>query len=338
LAPPSPTGKTSSNIDIVGKSRTISFHGTVTEICYALPHQIEALAKELLESGADILHLHTPWTPLLPWQVWRKSRLPAVATFHATLPERKGFNPVNRILHHTAGYFMHRLDATIVPSTSPLDQLRHISHENKPVVLPPSIDLSPWFKAGSQFDKSRSGPVSVVFLGRLEERKGVDVLLKAWKLIAHRMPGSVLTIAGGGASGSELLRSIQMQADDTLRYIPEPNTEEARNIVAAADIFVAPSVFGESFGIVLIEAMAAGAVPIAAANTGYSTVMTGMGKSLLVPPGDEVALASKIEEISNDPLLRGKLRDWGKGHAMTYDIHNVGPTYEQLFQKVLIGQ
>jgi phosphatidylinositol alpha-mannosyltransferase len=124
-------------------------------------------------------------------------------------------------------------------------------------------------------------------------------------------------------------------AGERLRYIQTPDFETARKIVATADIFVAPSIYGESFGIVLIEAMAAGAVPIAAANTGYSTVMTGDGAALLVPPGDVDALASKIEEISNDAHQRDTLRNWGKNHAMGFDIQNVGPGFEALFQKAM---
>jgi phosphatidylinositol alpha-mannosyltransferase len=189
LAPPSPNGETSDIVQSVGKSRTISFHGTVTEICYASSSEIKHLASELTEWGADVLHLHTPWTPLLPWQVWHKTRLPAVATFHATLPERRGITLANRLLHRTAGYFMQRLEATIVPSISPLNQLRHISPTNTPIVLPPSIDLSPWVTSVQGIYKYCKLPVSIFFLGRMEERKGFDVMLKALQKISQRLPG-----------------------------------------------------------------------------------------------------------------------------------------------------
>jgi len=329
VAPPPMHGSPVSGVRTLGRVRRVTVHGTLSEICYVPRGEMAVFAAEM--RGAELVHLHTPWTPLLPLQVWRNLKLPAVATFHATLPADAGL--AGRAMRAAARYFMKRLDAVIVPSVSPLSSLPKISGV-EPVVLPPSVDLNAWTEAG-QAREAAGGTVRVAYLGRFEERKGVDVLLEAWRMLASRTSGLELTIAGGGAMESAVLAATQSPWGKTIRYVPEPDAEEARRIVGNTDIFVAPARFGESFGIVLTEAMAAGAVPVAAANSGYTTVMTGEGSPLLVPPGDAAALAERLEALAKDAALRERLQNWGRAHAAAFDMSCVGPRYEKLFEAVL---
>ena len=321
-------------IDCIGRTRRITVHGTLTEICHVPRGELRALADDLRAWGADILHLHTPWTPLLPWQVWRSTRLPAVATFHATLPGSATGGLLGRGMRAVATYFLKRLDATVVPSVSPLAHLKAMPGIPAPVVLPPTVDLSAWFAAGNEREQTAGGP-NVVFLGRFEHRKGLDVLIDAWRRVSPRVPEATLTIAGGGALVTLVHEAQAAPFGSSIRYVPEPSDADARQLVAASDVFVAPSRYGESFGIVLIEAMTAGAVPVAAANSGYVTVMTGPGQELLVQPGDAEQLAVRLESLLRDAALRARLRDWGKAHAASYDVAAVGPDFRKLFEDVL---
>lgn len=331
VAPPPMHGGAVSGVRTLGRVRRVTVHGTLSEICYVPRGEMAAFAAEMRGSGAELVHLHTPWTPLLPLQVWRKLKLPAAATFHATLPVDPGL--AGRAMRAAARYFMKRLDAVIVPSVSPLNSLPKVAGV-EPVVLPPSVDLGDWTVAG-QAREASGGTVRVAYLGRFEERKGVDVLLDAWRMLASRINGLELTIAGGGAMEPAVRAATQSPWGKTIRYVPEPDADEARRIVGYADIFAAPARFGESFGIVLTEAMAAGAVPVAAANSGYATVMTGDGAQLLTPPGDAAALAERIATLAADAALRKRLRTWGSAHAAGFDIGVVGPRYEKLFEAVL---
>jgi len=331
IAPPSASRAAEPGVRTLGKPRAINFQGTHFEICYASPREMNRIAADLRDFGAEVLHLHTPWTPLLPWQVWRKTGLPAVATFHATLPEGAKTNLANRLLHGWARFFINRMRASIVPSISPLRQLEKVARGHAITVLPPTIDLSDWRAAAEGAAKSQSDAVSILFLGRLETRKGVQDLLDAWAVIAPRLPNATLTFAGRGDLDHAVIKAVKNQPDGRLRFISGPDQHQAQALMAAADIFVAPSQFGESFGIVLIEAMAAGAVPIAAANSGYVTVMTGPGEDLLYPPGDSLALAEKIETLTRDAAMRARLRAWGQEHSASYDVSAVGPAYEQIF-------
>lgn len=323
------------NVLTVGRAKAISLHGTGFEISFALPGELRNLTRTLADWRADVLHLHTPWTPFLPWQVWRRTKLPTVTTFHATLPDQAQKQLLSAGLRRVAAYFMRRTDGLIVPSTAPLSQLRNLVADVQPRVLPPAIDLTGWRQAGAKRDSDNSCPLELIFLGRLEARKGVDVLLAAWAQLSHALPDVRLTIAGSGPMQDQVEKAVASCPDGRLNHVPQPDPRQARALVAKADIFVAPSPYGESFGIVLIEAMAAGTVPVAAANTGYETVMTGPGRTLLVPPNDASALSKRILALAKAPEELQELRAWGQSHAAGFDISQVGPGYVDVFKDAL---
>lgn len=309
----------------LGRAWEMSVHGTGSEISVASPLALRRTARALREWGADILHLHTPWTPLMPWQLWRRMGLPTVATFHATLPETDSPGLEDRYIARAARYFHRRLDALIVPSTAPQAQWQRLGVAPLPEVLPPTIDLADW-RAGATATRRR-GPFRVVYLGRFEARKGVDVLLRAWAGRPAALKTAELVLAGRGDLPGDL--------PDGARLVRSPEKAEAIRLVADADVAVAPAGWGESFGLVLIEAMAAGTIPVAAANAGYATVMTGQGADLLFRSGDADALAAKLAELAQVPEKVAALTAWARDHAMAYDVSRVGPDYLRLYDRVL---
>ena len=328
---PLKAGAAAEGIFHLGRARLIKVHGTVTEIAFTARRELASLEEELRSFRPDILHLHTPWTPFLPFQVWRRANLPTVATFHATLPEGNGL--LSRALRAAGGYFLRRVEAAVVPSASALASLAGLPGK-APLVLPPAIDLSGWSAAGREAAEDGSGAFKLVFLGRLEQRKGVDVLLRAWKRLAGALPEASLLIAGSGPLEPLVLDAVR-EGGGRVSHLPQPSDEAARRLVAEADLLIAPSLYGESFGIVLIEAMAAGTVPVAAANEGYRTVMTGAGSALLVPPGDAGALAETVGHLARDRAALYRLRRWGEAHAAGFDVAAVGPQFLALFSEAL---
>jgi phosphatidylinositol alpha-mannosyltransferase len=330
VAPPEPGRQAARTgaLTELGRSRSLSVHGTAFELAYAGPGAVRRVARDLRDWGADVVHMHTPWTPLLVWQVWRALRLPTVTTIHATLPSIDSPALVDRYIRWAARYFLTRTQATILPSEAPLPLIARLAPGTRALVLPPAVDLSDW-RALDTPRPGRTG-LSLFFLGRLEARKGVADLLAAWDRIATTLPQATLTIAGDGA----LRDMVATSTTPRLSLVGRPDDAAARSLMARADIFLAPAAYGESFGIVLTEAMSAGAVPIAAANAGYASVMTGDGASLLVPPGDSAALADRILSLAADFAERTRLRDWGRAHAAQFDIANVGPEYLETYDRV----
>ncbi|MBR9842843.1 MAG: glycosyltransferase family 4 protein [Rhodobacteraceae bacterium] len=330
VAPPG-TGQAPHNVIEVGRTHDISVHGTHFELTRARRPEIAATVAALHDWGAEVVHLHTPWTPLLPWQVWRTLALPSVATFHATLPEG-GFDPLAWALGKAGDYFNARLSRIVVPSGAPLAQWQKRGADPLPAILPPTIDLSDW-RAARRDAPLREAAPQIVYMGRLEERKGVQVLLNAWPAVSAALPGATLTIAGSGELEGELRR--QAAAFPSVRFLPPPDANGARALIAGADLFVAPALGGESFGLVLIEAMSAGTVPIAAENAGYASVLNDEGAALLARPGDASALAKRIISVASDPTTHARLRDWCAARAASFDVSALGPDYLALYRAAL---
>lgn len=314
-----------------GECRNMTLHGTSFELSRVRRKELRNCAEELKDWGAEVVHLHTPWTPMLAWQIWRALKLPTVATFHATLPDGTGFDPFRWYIRHAARYFHKRLGACVVPSEAPLSQWRSLGLLPEPKILPPVVDLSRWREA----PKRKNDGLHLVFMGRLEERKGAQVLLEAWPKISGAIPEARLTVAGGGELEQELKNYARDKGLCNVCFVPPPSNTDAPGLIASADFFVAPATGGESFGLVLVEAMAAGTLPIAAANTGYRTVMTGEGQELLFPPGDASALAQKVIDLAPDKSRCASLKTWAENCADSYDVGALGPGFLALYNDVL---
>jgi glycosyltransferase involved in cell wall biosynthesis len=334
LAPRTPTSLNEPNLTTLGHARKIGFQGSQFEISYVSRKDLNHTVAAMRDFDAELVHLHTPWTPLMAWQVWRALQLPSVATFHATIPEQDSKTLSTRLLFRTAKYFMSRTGATIVPSTAPLAALSHLNDRKKITVLPPSIDLSDWRNAGLNGHKSNGDAKSILYLGRLEPRKGIKTMLNAWPLIAHALPHAVLTIAGGGEMEAEVL-AAQKASDGRLVFIHQPDRKAVLALAGNADLMLATAEYGESFGLILLEAMAAGIVPIVAANSGYTTLMTGQGSTLLYQPGDTHGLAQKTIALAKNAKERQAMQKWGREQAENFGLEQVGPKFEQIFERAI---
>ncbi|WP_417766996.1 glycosyltransferase family 4 protein [Stappia sp.] len=337
VAPYPPAGVAGGGVTCCGRARMVSMFGTRFEVSLAGRHELRRLAADLHDWGAEVVHLHTPWTPLMAWQLWQRLHLPTVTTFHATLPEASDSGVSGRVLHSIAGYFMKRSRAVVVPSEAPLAHLRPQERGISAHVLPPAVNLAPWREAGFRRAENPAGGLEVGFLGRFEARKGLDVLLEAWPGISVQVPDARLTIAGAGPLLPSVREAMAGVHGDRIRLVETPDDATARALVAAWDIVVAPAPYGESFGLVLVEAMAAGALPVAAANAGYASVLgQGEGVGLLVPPGDAGALIRRIAELAERPDERDALRRWSVSRAGELDLPEVGPRLAEIYREALV--
>lgn len=332
IAPPTPglRARQDGPVTQLGGARSIGAHGTAFELSFAGPKALRETVAHLQNWGADVVHMHTPWTPFMVWQVWRKLRLPTVTTFHATLPEAKGAGLMDRYIRRAARHFLTQSDDIIVPSSAPLAMLKAMHPDLRATILPPAVDLGPWRDQPARRDPNR---ISLTFMGRLEPRKGVDVVLQAWPKIAEALPQAVMTIAGDG----EMQDVVQSAIGDRLYYVGRPSDADARQLMAASDFYLAPALYGESYGLVLAEAMTAGAVPVAAANPGYCAMLGPTGAELTVAPGDPVALADKVITLVRDASALDHWRIWSRKHSQSADVETCGPDYLTVFEKVLRG-
>jgi phosphatidyl-myo-inositol alpha-mannosyltransferase len=315
----------------LGAARRITFGGTSFEVTLALGADRRALVDLLGPGRFDVVHYHTIWSPFLPLQAFVASSSARVATFHETTPHDLVGRLTRVVYRRLARWLLPRLDAAIAVSDAPLEYLPRERTE----VLPPCTDLRRFAGAHAPFAEYRDGRVNLLCLGRLEERKGVFVLLRAYRrLCADGLPVRLL-LAGDGELRPALRR---FAVDERLPHVVFAGAfadADAPRWYATCDVFCAPALYGESFGIVLTEAMASGRAVVAAANPGYRTVLAGDAARCLVPPADDAALYAALRRLVIDAAERQRQAAWGSAAAMQYDSRTVAPRFVEIYERAV---
>jgi phosphatidylinositol alpha-mannosyltransferase len=323
----------------LGAMRSVRFAGTRFEVTWAAEDELSRTTQLLRAWKPDVVHFHTPWDPLMPWQLFRRlDVVPRVATFHDTPPTGITGAVLRGLYKVMSRYLLSRLDGAIAVSDSPLGHLQPGASGVRPVVLPPVTDLSPFLA----LDKREPARPTILFLGRLEPRKGVQVLLEAVALLASgavplpaSLPQPRVVVAGDGDLRSSVLATQERLGQGWIDFVPAPSQEEQLWLLAEATLAVSPALYGESFGIVLAEALASGTPVIGADNAGYRTVLTGQGSSLLVPVGDAAALARRIAALLVNSTERHALSTWGRAHARQFDVSDRIGDFEDFYASAI---
>ena len=319
----------------IGRSRNVGFAGTAFELSLALGPQRRALA-ELMRSGRfDVVHFHSIWTPVMPMQAFlASSGIARVASVHETPPEgaaglvpRLGLGLLSRLT------FPH-IDAVIAVSEAPRANV-HVAPGRPVFILPPCTDLRRFSRAKASFRKPGDGRINILFAGRLEPRKGAMVLLEAYRQLASEALPVRLLLAGAGKEEAALRRFVDEARLPDVEFLGAFDDADAPAWFASSDIFCAPSLYGESFGIVIAEAMAAGRSVAAAANRGYRTLLTGEAAPFLTPPGDARALHDALRTLVLDRNLRDRLSRWGRREAGKYDCRRVAPRLVEVYAEAI---
>jgi phosphatidyl-myo-inositol alpha-mannosyltransferase len=300
----------------IGSGRLIKFNETQIEIAAAFGDARRRL-KGLLQ-GFDIVHFHTLISPFLPIQALRASRCANVASFHNVPPETTT-GAIQRYLQRAfVRSLMRKLDQIILASE--VQKTLYAMRDPSPFpVIPPCTDLSRFEVPGESFARYRDGRLNILFCGRLEHRKGATILVLAFHELCRRGLPVRLIFAGDGPERSHIDRIIKARAIPDVVFMGAVADADIPRLYASCDIFCAPSLYGEGFGIVITEAMASGKPVVAAANAGYRQLLHGDAARFLVPPGDVEATYRNLETLISDPDLRHRLGEWGRQEAKRYD-------------------
>lgn len=294
-----------------------------------LSWRFKAQAREILAAHAfDVLHFHEPLVPFLSPTVLDQSETVNVATFHAF----GGFSPSYWVGQRWGARLVARIHGRIAVSGA----ARHFISRYFPGdyrIIPNGVDLERYASA-EPMDELRDGTLNILFVGRLEERKGLIHLLKAYHRLRKRHVDARLLVVGAGAKLREYRRYVGLRQIRDVEFLGRVSDEEKARYFASADIFCAPSTGQESFGIVLLEAMAAG-IPIVASDIhGYKNVVQRDVTGLLVEPKNHRQLAAALYALARDPDLRHEMGEAGRARAPEYSWPNVTRQVVDFYQEV----
>ena len=325
----------SPNLRIVrlGQAHEMRFSGTRFEASLALGAQYDRLRAVMRPGAFDVVHFHTLWSPLLPFQAFACSPAPSVVTFHDTPPDTLGGAFTRLLLGGISRLLMTQIDEAIAVSEAPRAHLR--PGPGRSINLsPPCTDLRRFADAEGPAPRA-DGKINLLFVGRLEPRKGVMVLLQAYRRLCRDGLPVRLVIAGAGSEEAALRRYVAHRRLPDVEFLGRFSDEDAPALYAACDIACAPSPYGESFGIVIAEAMAAGKPVVAAANRGYRTLLAAHADTLLAPPGDADALYQRLRGLVVDSGLRQRLGNWARTEAQRYDCRAVAPDLVDIYRRAI---
>ncbi len=306
-------------IKATGSVQTVPYAGSNARISLSL--RTYRRAKRLLKQEQfDVVHLHEPLTPTLPWAVLRHADVSpkslVVGTFHA-------YREVSRTYAFGKPFFrrlMNRLDGRIAVSEAARDYVtRYFPGEY--IIIPNGIDLERF--GGPQvrpLEPYLDGRLNVLFVGRLERRKGFEFLLQAFAHVQAALPETRLLVVGAfSAEGAMSYRTLSQELElHHVDFVGPVSDSELPRYYRSSHLFCAPSIGYESFGVVLLEAMAAGVPVVASDIRGYRTVLTDEQACLLVPPSDAPALAGAIIQLLRDPARREIMGRRGQIQARAY--------------------
>lgn len=291
----------------------------------------EAIFQMLEKENFDLLHFHEPWIPVMSRQLLTRSHSVNIATFHAKVPETLMSRTVIKVVTPYMKSVLKYLHEFTAVSDSAAEYVRSLSDE--PVtIIPNGIDLT---RYTWHLKPRLSSPKTILYIGRLERRKGVKYLLQAYGLLAERDPDVALVIAGKGPDREKL----ELLAEDlqlpNVSFVGFVDDKQKHKLLRQADLFCSPAVFGESFGIVLLESMACGVVTVAGNNSGYASVMQEIGALSLVNPHDAEEFARRLYLLLHEQKLRALWQDWAKKYVQQFNFPTVIDQYEALYRTAL---
>lgn len=318
----------------VGKSYLVPWvGGTEIELTLALGGEARFLKRFLREESFELVHFHNPF--LLSHQISAWTASPQMVTLHTTPPEGLAGRLLTAVFTFLGRlWWRRRLKAGIAVSTAPARLVRPLYEALQ--IIPNGIktqDFEP--STSTPVEQYQDGRLNILYLGRLEKRKGVRYLIQAYSRVKKNYPEARLMVAGAGPERAALeALCSQLELNDVV-FLGPIAEQEKPNWYATCDIYCSPAIHGESFGIVLLEAMASGKPAIGAANVGYRTVLTGAGQQLLFTPRDVESLTVLLESLLESPKLRDELGRWGLERCRRYDWSQVGNRIEEVYRAVV---
>ncbi len=313
-----------------GRAVAVPYNGSVARVSFG-PVVAARVRRWLRDGRFDVLHLHEPATPSISLLALWAAECPVVATFHTSNVRSRAMSASAAILRPS----MEKITARIAVSELARDTLvNHVGGE--PVVIPNGIYVDLYANAVPRPEwQGSQGTVS--FVGRLdEERKGFPLLAEAFGRLAPDRPGLRLVVVGGGDTEAAR-RRLPSAVREQVTFLGRAGDADKAAALAGSEVYVAPNTGGESFGIVLIEAMAAGATVLASDLPAFSRVLDGgrLGEQFASEDVDD--LTFRLQALLDDEPRRATLRESARTGARRYDWASVADRIIAVYETVAGG-
>ena len=313
----------------IGRNFAVPYNGAENNVTVGFGLR-EKLEEILASERFDILHVHCPVSPVLPLLALRIAKQPIVGTFHSTVTSDLAFRLFRRALLPS----YRRIDRTLAVSEAARSCV--LRHFPGPVdILPNGVNperFRPGLKRLERFD---DGTPNILFVGRHDPRKGLPELMRACDALARSSVPFRLIVVGDGSLRRRIERMASGPLVGRVHFEGRVSNAHLPRYYASADVFCSPARGGESFGMVLLEAMASG-VPIVATDLpGYRTVLDPGVQGLVVPPRDSAALGQALESLLRRPELRMEMGARGIETSKRYAWSAIVERLEGVFHSLL---
>ncbi|MEU8656310.1 glycosyltransferase family 4 protein [Actinoplanes philippinensis] len=316
LAPADDDGELPAYVVSAGRAVPLPYNGSVARISFG-PISTARVRRWLKNGEFDVLHVHEPFSPSLSFLAVLSARGPVVATFHTAMTRSRALAGLQNFLQPV----MEKITARI--AVSELARKVQVEHLGGGAVEIPNGVAVRKFASAAPLPGWPGDGGTLGFLGRFTEpRKGFPLLRTAYVALARERPGLRLLVAGPG-DRDELYDDIPKELHDRVEFLGLVSEPDKARMLRSVDVYVAPNTGGESFGMILTEAMAAGATIAASDLDAFRRVLDGGRAGALFPNGDQASLTRLLGELLDDPARRAELASCARLAVGAFDWPSV---------------
>ena len=316
------------DVILLGTSFAMPFSGSQADFC--VNFNPISLKRTLEKEKFDVLHFHNFGFPSA-LQVLQMSDALNILTFHANIKGSKFLKNFPEIIYLFQKIAQWKIDGVIGVAQLNLEYFKNFKKPK--AIIPNGIDLEEFNPNAPKIEKFNDGKINILFVGRIEERKGLIYLLKAYKILQKKFSNLRLIIIGDGDLKKDCELYVKEQKLKQVFFEGQISGKKLVSYFTTCDIFVSPAIFGESFGIVLLEAMACAKPIVCFSNLGYKQLLQRTkGEKFLVKPRDYNGLANKIAILVKDKKLRKEMGKWGRKEAENYSWNKIAKKILDFYQ------